>query len=45
VATPGRLMICICEEMGIEGSIGCGRFRRAIDEIVDGEKEMSVARL
>lgn len=31
--------------MGIEGSIGCGRFKRAIEAIVDVEKEMSAARL
>jgi hypothetical protein len=31
--------------MGIVGSIGNGRFKRAIEAIVEGEKEMSVARL
>jgi hypothetical protein len=31
--------------MGIEGSIGYGRFKRAIEAVVDGEKEISVARL
>lgn len=31
--------------MGIEGSMGCGRFKRAIEAVVDGEKEISVARL
>ncbi len=29
--------------MGILGSIGSGRFRRAIDAVVDGEKEISEA--
>ena len=29
--------------MGIEGSIGFGRFRIAIEEVVDEEKEISVA--
>ena len=31
--------------MGIVGSIGCGRFKSAIEAMFDGEKEMSVARL
>ena len=30
--------------MGIEGSIGCGRFKSAIEAVVNGEKEMSVAK-
>lgn len=31
--------------MGIVGSIGNGRFKRAIDAMVVAEKEISVARL
>jgi hypothetical protein len=31
--------------MGIEGSIGCGRFKRAMEAVVEEEKVISVARL
>jgi hypothetical protein len=31
--------------MGIEGSIGCGRFKKATEAVVDGEKEISVAKV
>jgi hypothetical protein len=44
-ATPGKLTICIWDEMGIVGSNGEGRFKRAMEEMVDGESEMSVARV
>jgi hypothetical protein len=31
--------------MGIEGSIGCGRFKSAIEDVVDDEKDISAAKL
>jgi hypothetical protein len=31
--------------MGIEGSIGWGRFKKAIEAVVDADEEMSVARV
>lgn len=31
--------------MGIEGSIGCGRFKSAIEDVVEEEREISAARL
>jgi hypothetical protein len=44
-ATPGKLIICTCDVMGIVGSIGKGRFKSEIDAVVEGEKEMSVVRV
>lgn len=31
--------------MGIEGSIGCGPFKKATDAVVEGEEDISEARL
>jgi len=42
---PGRLMICICDGIGIAGSMGPGRLRIATNATVEGEKEISEARV
>lgn len=44
-APPGKLIICIWECMGIEGSIGAGRFMKATEAAVVGEKEISATSL
>jgi hypothetical protein len=42
-ATPGRFITCIWDEMGMAGSIGCGRLIIATEAVVEGEKEISDA--
>ena len=44
-APPGKLMICIWECMGIEGSMGVGRFINATEAAVVGENEISATSL